>query len=692
MEEATNDSIHDEEQNIDDPDKTDDEQDEQHGNSLLEENDNMNEETEAAEVDQEDESALLDHEVEDQQEQANDSSLMEESGAAGDAVNESESRTDEANESKTKSKTKSETGEEHDGFDDEEEEEEEDVKNRDANEMPQVDVTTLAKRRWQVKVYPLKPEDFSNGQISRVFSNARESLLYILSSGKYSGGKGEMYVSSGGQASRVVQNLMKLDFKSPNINIEIIKKNSEGAVEEKAFMRFDAKLVRILCVPALPNRRMGSKRERIIGSVFVKNLPIGTSKDMLRVMFPFAPEINFNPEKFHDGTARLVLSTRSAVAPCLRAFAKVELGDSALELRPLQRKGKSEQSESESSKKDEGKEKSESETKEENGEDSQKRESSTRESKSATKKSAAASKTTEGKDKEVKDQKSSSTRTPTNNRRARDQSGNRRWVDRRTDSGLNNARNRFRGTNLGLRVDSRNRFRSGPGFGIRNRSDDRRMRPGLPGASGDVATTETTKEMIILQSQLSMAIKNQLSMLNQTQFALEQAKRGAVNLNLQREAAQPTSSALFGNRGSDRYGMSQLQSDHARRGQMKGGNRRNQQNRRGVNRARDKRQDTEHLVSLAGAVDYGYKRNANLAGLQQDYGASAFGKRRNTGLAARNESQGWGAEDASAWAQQQAHYGYEQEVDDREAEYRSMHAGMNQSAGYGSSDYGYRRY
>uniref|UniRef100_A0A0B6Z4Z8 Uncharacterized protein n=1 Tax=Arion vulgaris TaxID=1028688 RepID=A0A0B6Z4Z8_9EUPU len=46
---------------------------------------------------------------------------------------------------------------------------------------------------------------------------------------------------------------------------------------------------------------LGSKRERIIGSVFVKNLPKGTSKDMLRVMFPFAPEINYNPEKFQDG-------------------------------------------------------------------------------------------------------------------------------------------------------------------------------------------------------------------------------------------------------------------------------------------------------------------------------------------------------------------------------------------------------
>ena len=44
----------------------------------------------------------------------------------------------------------------------------------------------------------------------------------------------------------------------------------------------------------------GTKRERIIGSVFLKNLPDGATKDMLRVMFPFAAEINFNPEKFTE--------------------------------------------------------------------------------------------------------------------------------------------------------------------------------------------------------------------------------------------------------------------------------------------------------------------------------------------------------------------------------------------------------
>jgi hypothetical protein len=42
-----------------------------------------------------------------------------------------------------------------------------------------------------------------------------------------------MYASSALNASRVVQNLMKLDFRSPTINIEIIKKDDKGDVEEK---------------------------------------------------------------------------------------------------------------------------------------------------------------------------------------------------------------------------------------------------------------------------------------------------------------------------------------------------------------------------------------------------------------------------------------------------------------------------
>merc|ERR1719178_441665 len=58
---------------------------------------------------------------------------------------------------------------------------------------------------------------------------------------------------------------------------------------------------------------------------------------MLRVMFPFAQEINYNPEKYTEGTARLVLKTRSTVIPCLKAFAKVELGGNILELHPLEK-------------------------------------------------------------------------------------------------------------------------------------------------------------------------------------------------------------------------------------------------------------------------------------------------------------------------------------------------------------------
>jgi len=240
-----------------------------------------------------------------------------------------------------------------DGDDDEDEEElEEDKKNeekQDPNVMPQVNVAVLAKRKWQVKVYPLKPADFASGLISKVFKSARESLLYLMT-GQYSRGKGEMYIQSVQESVKVVQNLMMLDSHFQEINIEVVRKNSEGAIQEKAAMRFDTKMVRMLFVGPTNNtfnnrnqgrglygKMNGRKRERLIGSVFVKNLPPGTTKNMLRVMFPFAQEINYNPEKYTEGTARLVLKTRSTVIPCLKAFAKVELGGNILELHPLEK-------------------------------------------------------------------------------------------------------------------------------------------------------------------------------------------------------------------------------------------------------------------------------------------------------------------------------------------------------------------
>lgn len=48
--------------------------------------------------------------------------------------------------------------------------------------------------------------------------------------------------------------------------------------------------------------------------------------------------------------------------------------------------------------------------------------------------------------------------------------------------------------------------------------------------------------MLLLQSQLSLAVKNQMAMLSQTQIALEQAKREAAGLSLAREMAQASSS------------------------------------------------------------------------------------------------------------------------------------------------------
>ena len=45
--------------------------------------------------------------------------------------------------------------------------------------------------------------------------------------------KGEMYIQSVQESVKVVQNLMMLDSHFQEINIEVVRKNSEGAIQEK---------------------------------------------------------------------------------------------------------------------------------------------------------------------------------------------------------------------------------------------------------------------------------------------------------------------------------------------------------------------------------------------------------------------------------------------------------------------------
>ncbi|CAG5126872.1 unnamed protein product [Candidula unifasciata] len=569
----------------------------------------------------------------------------------------------------------------------EDEDKEEEIKLPDT-EMPQVNVASLAKRKWQVKIYPLKPDDFINGQIARVFSNAKESLLYIYSSGKFNGGKGEMYVSSEVQAAKVVHNLMKLDFKSQNINIEIIRKNNEGVVEEKAFMRFDTKLIRILCIPAFKNRRLGGRRDRVVGSVFLKNLPNGTSKDMLRVMFPFAPEINYSPDKFPDGTARLVLGARSSVGPCLRGFTKLELGDTLLELKPLQKRAaedekKKDAGETDGTKKAEGSEEAgsqpEADDKAVDGKTDEKSSAEKTSGKSPAK-SPAASKAADGKEKKP----GVGNKTP----QSLGANKNRNPRDNRRDTGARRGTYRPRRGNFAQRGGDRNRFRTG-GFGSRFRPEDRRMR--MPGAGRDAGiNTGAAKEMMLLQSQLSVAIKNQLSMLNQTQFALEQAKREAATVSFSRDVAQASPSSLMSRRVSSTPRTEQ----QARGGQVKTNNRR-QQHRRG--KPRDRRTEGGRFgegARFGGGGDYSYKRNAEMAGLPEEYGATGQGKRRTSGFGEHSESHSW-ADDRAAPAFGSSYppaFGYEREFEEREADFHSLHAGLSpRSLNYShNSNYGYR--
>ncbi|KAH9514466.1 hypothetical protein Btru_025330 [Bulinus truncatus] len=506
----------------------------------------------------------------------------------------------------TKDEIKKKKDDDNEDDDDEENEEDDREQNVDPNVIPQVNVALLSKRKWQVKVYPLKCADFMSGQIGRVFKYAKESLVYVLSPGKYSRGKGEMYVSSAKNAARVVHNLMKLDFQCSEINIEIIKKNDENEIEQKGHLRFDTKLVRMLCIPNVPLRRPGNKklRSRGIGSVFVKNLPNDTTKEMLRVLFPFAAEVNYNPDKFKDGTARLVLDNRSNVVPCLKAFAKVELAGNVLELHPLEKRKETQstaekkpapQKEPESTSPAKAEQPSTKET-EINEVEEKKEQTQTTEKKDTTKpgdnKSSLPikeerkgqknrgrnlwfSKRSGGFPNEMDKRKTggpvaakfdqSKPETSPRGRLdrpdrkgplGRDAAFNRsprRQSNRGNRGGSGNRSNPRNNPNWNTRAaGGRNRFGSGGGFarnGRANRFDDPGFGGSLAGGSGDMGiNVEATKEMMLLQNQLSLAIKNQIAMLNQTQMAVEQAKRGALTSDLAQGSSGEMTRSFAGNK------------------------------------------------------------------------------------------------------------------------------------------------
>jgi len=467
-----------------------------------------------------------------------------------------------------------EDDEEEEEEEEEDEEEPEDKTKFDPNVMPQVNVAVLAKRKWQVKVYPLKPADFASGMVSKVFKAARESLLYLMT-GPQSRGKGEMYIQNVAESVNVVKGLMNLDSHFHEINIEVLRKNNEGAIQEKAYMRFDTQMVQMLFqgpnLTSYPQRggrgqynKLGKKRERLIGSVFVKNLPPGTSKNMLRVMFPFAQEINYNPEKYSEGTARLVLKSRNTVIPCLKAFAKVELGGNILELHPLEKKRHGP-----AKPRDSNKHRSSSQKEDSDKEDSKSEETSS----GKPSKPGPASKTRkyEPKDKDAEkddskksvagDKKEGDTKTDKDKKHAdkpgtgkspykknqdyiKNEKSRQRAQDYKEKRGLGPRRgggvsgSRFVGTQRGGRGgfnSSRSSFGAGPRRGMGNRGvgnrgvQDRRVGAALGVTTELAAKVEATKDMMVLQNQLNMAIKGQLAMLNQTKRAVEQAKIGLVS-------------------------------------------------------------------------------------------------------------------------------------------------------------------
>jgi len=537
-----------------------------------------NEDTEVSQVDTE--AAQEDEETAQEETDAAQQEETDENGAETSLINDGEltnildeTADDAENNANEEESTEADDKNEHQDVEEEEEEDDDEVDDDDTfdpNVMPQVNVAILAKRRWQVKVYPLKPADFTSGLISKVFKTARESLLYLMT-GKQPRGKGEMYIHSATESVKVVQNLMLMDSHFEEINVEIIKKNNEGTNLEKANMRFDTKMAKMLFSgpphpPRYQNNAYGKKKrqERLIGSVFVKNLPPGTTKNMLRVMFPFAQEINYNPEKYNEGTARLVLRARGTVIPCLKAFAKIELGGNILELHPLEKKRPNNNRQKDAKKKEAGTEsKSTTDIKAETKTNEDGKDAAVEKTPDVKKENGSPNKKPIKKDGE----KDSKDKKPTGQQRRPGPGGpggpkNKRFeTDRRGPRPGLNARG-VRTTNFAARrVDAARGNRMGGNIrsnyanqmsGIRNRGTggDRRI-PGLGASTSELmAKAEATKDMMMLQGQLNMAIKSQLAVLNQTQRAVQEAKRGASSLGLGSGLTGATASASRSNYSS----------------------------------------------------------------------------------------------------------------------------------------------
>ncbi|KAH9519982.1 hypothetical protein Btru_071410 [Bulinus truncatus] len=192
---------------------------------------------------------------------------------------------------------------------------------------PVVDVNSLRKRKWQLKVYPLHAEDLQLNYMSILCKLASESLLYIPSEGRH--GKAELYVATQKETAAIIGKLLRMGFHHNLLSIEVVRKDTGGKEdgddskkECKAFLMFDKFLSKKIF------DAKGEKGTLIEKTVTLNKLPKAATKDFIGAIFPFATEIEII-ESDNPDERKATVKCKTPVTSLLvyKSFKRLEIND-----------------------------------------------------------------------------------------------------------------------------------------------------------------------------------------------------------------------------------------------------------------------------------------------------------------------------------------------------------------------------
>lgn len=192
---------------------------------------------------------------------------------------------------------------------------------------PVVDVNSLRKRKWQLKVYPLHAEDLQLTYMSILCKLASESLLYIPSEGRH--GKAELYVATQKETAAIIGKLLRMGFHHKLLSIEVVRKDTggkedgeESKKECKAFLMFDKFLSKKIF------DAKGEKGMLVEKIVTLNKLPKAATKDFIGALFPFATDIEIiDSENPDERKATVKCKTPVTSLLVYKSFKRLEIND-----------------------------------------------------------------------------------------------------------------------------------------------------------------------------------------------------------------------------------------------------------------------------------------------------------------------------------------------------------------------------